>query len=199
MRCQYFKDEKKKREKKCKLSLSLARENTFNIRTASLKATFNGRRTEPLSLSLSLSSFQGKTREKKISRRRIFSLFHFRKDKKKQAPPPKKRKKILPLLPTPSLFLPPRFGWGPKNVSLPTMMMCAQTNAPPYNKQQRERRADFKLAQKQPNVMHCYDASGRARVRTRCGSDRARFTHFFSPLQIPVIKLSLFSSLFRVK
>jgi len=78
MRCQYFKDEKKKRKKKCKLSLSLARENTFNIRTASLKATFNGRRTEPLSLSLSLSlsSFQGKTREKKISRRRIFSLFH---------------------------------------------------------------------------------------------------------------------------
>jgi len=94
MRCQYFKDEKKKRKKKCKLSLSLARENTFNIRTASLKATFNGRRTEPLSLSLSLSlsSFQGKTREKKISRRRIFSLFHFRKDKKTSTPPKKEKK-----------------------------------------------------------------------------------------------------------
>jgi len=72
MRCQYFKDEKKKRKKKCKLSLSLARENTFNIRTASLKATFNGRRTEPLSLSLFISGQN--QREKDIEEAYLFPL-----------------------------------------------------------------------------------------------------------------------------
>jgi hypothetical protein len=44
------------------------------------------------------------------------------------------------------LFLPPRL-WGPKNnVSLPTMMCCARKQTLRLNKQQRERRADFKLA-----------------------------------------------------
>jgi len=180
------------------LSLARAREHIQHSNTAFfsffLKATFNGRRKE---LSLSLH-FRAKPERKRYRGGVSFPSFISEKIKKNKHPPQKREKKFS-LFFQHRLFLPPRFGWGPKNVSLPTMMMCAQTNAPPYNKQQRERRADFKLAQKQPNVMHCYDASGRARVRTRCGSDRARFTHFFSPLQIPVIKLSLFSSLFRVK
>ena len=180
------------------LSLARAREHIQHSNTAFfsffLKATFNGRRKE---LSLSLH-FRAKPERKRYRGGVSFPSFISEKIKK-QAPPPKKRKKILPLLPTP--FVSPSSFWlGTKKCfSSDDDVLCAQTNAPPYNKQQRERRADFKLAQKQPNVMHCYDASGRARVRTRCGSDRARFTHFFSPLQIPVIKLSLFSSLFRVK
>ena len=77
------------------------------------------------------------------------------------------------------------------------MFLPTRKQTLPLNKQ-RERRVDFKLAQKQPNVMDCYNASGRARVWTRCGSDRARFpdekerAHFFSPLQNFLFSLLVF-------
>jgi len=173
--CQYFNEEKKKRKrKKCTSlllhTLSRARREHIIFTTTfffSSKSHFFDGRKEPLFIFLSLSlCFEGKNRAKKISKRRIFSLFSSttRKDKKKQrGEHPKKRK---------TKFFQHRLH-GPK-FSL-SMMMRANKNAPPPFNKQRERRVDFKLAQKQPNVFYCYDASGRARVWTRCGSDRARF------------------------
>jgi hypothetical protein len=97
MRCQYFKDEKKKREKKCKLSLARARTHS-TFEHSFLKSHFQRKKKRAsLSLSLSLFSFQGKTREKKISRRRIFSLFlRTEKIKKNKHPPQKREKKFSP-------------------------------------------------------------------------------------------------------
>ena len=192
-------------------TLSRARENTFNIRTASLKATLNGRRTDemrqyfneekkkrerknPVKMqtlsrthhhlhnsfilllqkplfrpeekslsSISLSVLRAKTERKRYRKGVSFPFSSAEKIKKNRGEHPKKRK---------TKFFQHRLH-GPK-FSL-SMMMRANKNAPPPFNKQRERRVDFKLAQKQPNVFYCYSASGRARVWTRCGSDRARF------------------------
>ena len=151
------------------------------------KATFFDGRKEPLfislSLSLSLSVLRAKTERKRYRKGVSFpsSLPAAEKIKKTEGRAPKKREKTK--------FFQHRLH-GPK-FSL-SMMMRANKNAPPPFNKQRERRVDFKLAQKQPNVMDCYNASGRARVWTRCGSDRARFPDRdkereretnFSPLQ----------------
>jgi hypothetical protein len=162
--CQYFNEEKKKRErKKCTSlllrTLSRAARTHHHLHNNFLllqKPLFFGRKKRAsLHLSLSLSVLRAKTERKRYRKGVSFPSSLPQKIKKTEGRAPKKREK--------------------KNSSN-TVCMRANKNAPPppFNKQ-RERRVDFKLAQKQPNVFYCYDASGSARVWTRCGSDRARF------------------------
>ena len=176
------------------LSLSRARTHSSQQLSSSPKATFDRGKE------LSLQIFFLKQREKDIEKAYLFPLSRQR-DKKKPEESTQKREKNSPFqhrLHGPKIFF--------------RRWRCAQTKTLPLNTQ-RERRVDFKLAQKQPHVLNCYDASGRARVWTRCGSDRARFpdekerAHFlclvffsfcardrrksFSLLPIPVIKNSL--------
>ena len=133
------------------------------------KATFFDGRKKRASLHLSLSlslCFEGKNRARKRYRKgRIFSLFSSppKKDKKNRGEHPKKRKKNS----SNTVCTDQNFLWW--------WWWCAQTKTLPPLDKQRERRVDFKLAQKQPNVFYCYDASGSARVWKECGSDRARF------------------------